>query len=34
MSSITVKKIPEDLYEQLRQLAAATHRSINSEIPG
>jgi antitoxin FitA len=32
MSSITVKNIPEELYEQLRQSAAANHRSINSEI--
>ncbi|MGA2061815.1 MAG: Arc family DNA-binding protein [Thermoguttaceae bacterium] len=32
MSSITVKNIPDDLYERLRQSAAANHRSINSEI--
>jgi antitoxin FitA len=32
MSSITVKNIPEDLYERLRQSAAANHRSINKEI--
>jgi antitoxin FitA len=32
MSSITVKNIPNDLYERLRQSAAANHRSINSEI--
>jgi antitoxin FitA len=32
MSSFTLKNIPEDLYEQLRQSAAANHRSINSEI--
>lgn len=32
MSTITVKNIPDDLYEQLRQAAGANHRSINSEI--
>jgi antitoxin FitA len=32
MSSFTVKNIPDELYAQLRQLAAANHRSINSEI--
>lgn len=32
MPNITVKNIPEDLYEQLRQSAGANHRSINSEI--
>jgi antitoxin FitA len=32
MSNITVKNIPEDLYERLRQSAASNHRSINSEI--
>ncbi len=32
MSNITVKNIPDGLYEQLRQSAAANHRSINSEI--
>jgi antitoxin FitA len=32
MSSITVKNIPDDLYERLRQSAAANHRSINKEI--
>ncbi len=32
MSNITVKNIPDALYEQLRRSAAANHRSINSEI--
>ena len=32
MSTFTVKNIPEDLYDQLRQAASANHRSINSEI--
>jgi len=32
MPSITVKNIPDDLYERLKLRAAANHRSINSEI--
>ncbi len=32
MLAFTVKNIPADLYERLKQLAAANHRSINSEI--
>ncbi len=32
MASITLKNIPEDLYELLRAQAAAHHRSINSEM--
>ena len=32
MASITVKNIPDDLYLNLKQLANANHRSINSEI--
>lgn len=32
MATITVKNIPEDLYEQLKQSAEAHRRSINSEI--
>lgn len=32
MPSITVKNIPEELYEDLRQSAAANRRSINSEV--
>lgn len=32
MASITIKNIPDDLYEQLKQAANANHRSINSEL--
>ncbi|KPK10733.1 MAG: DNA-binding protein [Anaerolineae bacterium SG8_19] len=32
MYSITVKNIPEDIYESLKQSAKANRRSINSEI--
>jgi len=32
MPTITVKNIPPDLYERLKQAAAANRRSINSEI--
>lgn len=32
MPTITVKNIPADLYERLKQSAAANRRSINSEI--
>lgn len=32
MPSITVKNIPEDLYDLLKQRAEANRRSINSEI--
>lgn len=32
MPSITVKNIPPDLYELLKQSAAVNRRSINSEI--
>ena len=32
MPSITVKNIPPELYERLKQSAKANHRSINSEI--
>ena len=32
MPSITVKNIPPELYEHLRQSAEANRRSINSEI--
>lgn len=32
MASITVKNIPEDIYERLKQSAKANRRSINSEI--
>ncbi len=32
MTNITVKNIPEALYERVRHLANANRRSINSEI--
>lgn len=32
MPSITVKNIPDTLYDRVRKLAAANRRSINSEI--
>ena len=32
MPTITVKNIPHELYERLKQAAAANHRSLNSEI--
>ena len=32
MPSITVKNIPEPIYQQLKKRAKAQHRSINSEI--
>lgn len=32
MASLTVKNIPDDLYEQLKQSANSHHRSINSEL--
>ena len=32
MPSITVKNVPVDLYERLRQSAKANRRSINAEI--
>jgi len=32
MPTITVKNIPDELYERLKQLAKANRRSINSEI--
>ena len=32
MTSITVKNIPEDIYERVKQSAKANRRSINSEI--
>ncbi len=31
-TTITVKNIPEDLYDRLKKSAAIHHRSINSEI--
>jgi plasmid stability protein len=32
MTTITVKNIPPEIYEKLKQAAAANYRSINSEI--
>jgi len=32
MANITVKNIPDDLYENLKQFAAVNHRSLNNEI--
>ncbi len=32
MTTITVKNIPDDLYDQLKRAAEASRRSINSEI--
>jgi plasmid stability protein len=32
MATITVKNIPEDIYELLKESAKANHRSINSEV--
>jgi plasmid stability protein len=32
MANITVKNIPDDLYEQLKEYAAINHRSLNNEI--
>ena len=32
MPSITLKNIPDDLYEKLKDAARINHRSLNSEI--
>ncbi len=32
MPTVTVKNIPQEVYENLRKAAAMNHRSINSEI--
>lgn len=32
MPSLTVKNIPDDLYDRIRRRAAANRRSINSEV--
>jgi plasmid stability protein len=32
MRTLTIKNIPDELYEQLKQRAAANRRSINSEV--
>ncbi len=32
MSTITVKNIPDDVYERFKQQAKANYRSVNSEV--
>ena len=32
MPALTVKNIPDDLYEKLKVVASSHHRSLNSEI--
>ncbi len=32
MANVTLKGIPDDLYERIKQEAAENHRSLNSEI--
>jgi plasmid stability protein len=32
MATVTVKNIPDELYERLKALAKVNHRSINGEI--
>ena len=32
MATITVKNVPDDLYQDLKQSAGANHRSINREV--
>jgi plasmid stability protein len=32
MASLTIKNIPEELYEMLKQSAHLNHRSVNSEL--
>lgn len=32
MATMTIKNIPDDLYEELKQRAAANRRSINNEV--
>ena len=32
MPALTIKNIPEDLYEELKTVAEQHHRSINSEV--
>jgi len=32
MASLTIKNIPDDLYEHLKQAAKDHHRSVNSEL--
>lgn len=32
MASLTIKNIPDELYDMLKQSASAHHRSVNSEL--
>ncbi len=32
MASVTIKNIPEEIYEKIKLQAKANHRSVNSEI--
>ena len=32
MTTITIKNIPDDLYERIKQMAVANRRSINSQV--
>jgi plasmid stability protein len=32
MATITVKNIPDDIYEKLKEAAKENHRSVNSEV--
>ena len=32
MATLTIKNIPDDLYEELKQRAATNRRSINNEV--
>ncbi len=32
MPALTIKNIPDDLYDQLKNIAKQHHRSINSEV--
>ncbi|MCO5185032.1 MAG: Arc family DNA-binding protein [Anaerolineae bacterium] len=32
MATLTIKNIPDDLYEAFKQVARKNHRSINSEV--
>ena len=32
MATLTIKSIPDKLYDRLKEKAAAEHRSINSEV--
>jgi antitoxin FitA len=32
MATITVKNIPDDLYQKLKNTASSNHRSVNNEV--